>query len=637
MPLQGNPKGAYMGAPLVKETAADSYGTHYDFNGVGGYFGVPTLADLYTIPYGEILNEDGYSSGQRRLGMRVRITTTTDRGREFVLDIPGYENLTPSQQVSALSSNTAFVEVAGAGTADLSGFTGDVTFAGSTSTIGNGKVTAAKISADLKSPAANVEGLRSLGTGANQAAPGSALANYVLKVAGYGLSQQNYTAAEKLKLSGLPSNPIQKIVFNGVAQTTAADGTVTFNSPTAAAGAAATTASNEGSTMAYGVFLQKTAQNLEFRKLLPGDGIDISYDSLGNILIRTSSAIKGTTPGTGTNTNVTPPAPYFLAYDDVANTYTFTPNGYGATEYVYSILGAAPVAATSNIVPIGDITLEAGQLEIYIPAGTGRNRGLSLYNAQRFTPAVAANITPTKPTFSGFDDTANVVYLSHPDYPVSELLYDLPNGAGSGLTLPSDGKIQVGNVAGQVIGYVRSATGRNQGLKEYSPAFTVTSATIYTATQQTYTTTAADYQAKCGKPYDGTYVGNSASNSSATSLDSQVDANTKALAAATQAAKDAITCQLSTPVYNTTLSLATPYADGIAFSVQTANGTEKIKFDLIQGTSGTQIDFNITTSAGTCYMTYDSEYREKPYLFIDANNTVHQGTFPLEGDTVQAY
>jgi hypothetical protein len=232
MPIAANPQGAYLGAPLTKANANDKTGTHYDFNGIGGYFGVPTLADLNAIPCDPtLLNEDGYSSGQRRLSMRVRIMTTADRGREFVLDVDNYESLTPAQQLAALCDNASFVEQPRGGSADLSGVTGDVTFTGSVAAIGAGKVTADKLSADLKSPAPTVEGLRSLGTGANQAAPGSALANYVLKIAGYGLSQQNYTATEKSKLSGLPINPVIKVLYAGNTYTPDTTGTVSLPSP----------------------------------------------------------------------------------------------------------------------------------------------------------------------------------------------------------------------------------------------------------------------------------------------------------------------------------------------------------------------------------------------------------------------
>lgn len=468
MPLQGNPAGAVLGSPLAKQNATDKKGTHYDFNGIGGYFGVPVLADLYTIPCDpNRLNEDGFSSGQRRLAMRVRIMTGTARGKEYVLDVANYENLSAANQLAALCDNANFVlqpQVSATPGADLTMITGDVTFSGTVAAVTPKSINSAKISDDLKSPAANAEGLRRLGTGSNEAAPGTALAGKVDKVAGYGLSQQNFTPAEKNKLGVLPTNPVQQIVLNGTPVPVDSSGSVALE---VQVGGEINTASNVGSSSAYNIFKGKSGVDLAFHKLLAGAGIALSFDNADNLIIAVTGA-------TGGGTNTTPPAPYFLAYDDVANTYSFTPNGFSATEYVYVILGAAPLPCTSNIINVGDIALAPGQLEIYVPAGTGRNRGLPLYNAQTYTPAAAVNITPTAPTFTGYNDTTNEVYLSHPSYLVSELLYDLPNGAGSGLVPEPTGRIQVGNVAGQVVGYVKSGTGRNQGVKAYSSAFTLT-------------------------------------------------------------------------------------------------------------------------------------------------------------------
>ncbi|MBO0360668.1 fibronectin type III domain-containing protein [Hymenobacter sp. BT186] len=79
---------------------------------------------------------------------------------------------------------------------------------------------------------------------------------------------------------------------------------------------------------------------------------------------------------------------------------------------------------------------------------------------------------PEAPEFSLFDDAANTVVLSHPQYSSVDLRYDLPNGAGTGLKVPADGVIRPGNIAGQLVGYVRAAGGRLQSDKAYSPVFT---------------------------------------------------------------------------------------------------------------------------------------------------------------------
>ena len=55
-----------------------SHGSHYSFLGTGGYVEVFTIAERNAIPVGEIINDEGLSSGRRRLGMRVYIIDTKE-------------------------------------------------------------------------------------------------------------------------------------------------------------------------------------------------------------------------------------------------------------------------------------------------------------------------------------------------------------------------------------------------------------------------------------------------------------------------------------------------------------------------------------------------------------------------------
>ncbi len=74
----------------------------------------------------------------------------------------------------------------------------------------------------------------------------------------------------------------------------------------------------------------------------------------------------------------------------------------------------------------------------------------------------------------------------------------------------------------------------------------------YTATPQTYLTTATDYAAKCGAGTPTAAVSKTSSN--ATSTLNQNDANSKALADATAQAIAAIVCAVPPPTFNTTLN-----------------------------------------------------------------------------------
>jgi hypothetical protein len=106
-------------------------------------------------------------------------------------------------------------------------------------------------------------------------------------------------------------------------------------------------------------------------------------------------------------------------------------------------------------------------------------------NAQTATVNVTVSsgtiVQPVAPDFYGFDDVNNTVSVSHPTLPVSELLYDF-NGA-TGLSVPNNNVISVGNLAGQVTAYARASGTRPEGARRNSQPFTIAqSATAPTVT-----------------------------------------------------------------------------------------------------------------------------------------------------------
>ena len=105
-------KGTLLAAPLVRGSSGDTYGTHHSTLGVGGYMEVKTNAERDALPIGLTLNYDGISSGQRRLGMLVKVLSTN---KLYELKIP-YNDwllLNDEQKLITLGNNgTNWVELA---------------------------------------------------------------------------------------------------------------------------------------------------------------------------------------------------------------------------------------------------------------------------------------------------------------------------------------------------------------------------------------------------------------------------------------------------------------------------------------------------------------------------------------------
>jgi hypothetical protein len=112
--------------------------------------------------------------------------------------------------------------------------------------------------------------------------------------------------------------------------------------------------------------------------------------------------------------------------------------------------------------PSGDFNLTVAKV----------NELIGNYNGGTTAPAPIAQ--PIAPDFSGFDDVNNTVSVSHQTLPVTELLYDF--AGDTGIPVPLNNVISVGNKAGQVSAYARTSGTRPEGVRRNSQPFTVASA-----------------------------------------------------------------------------------------------------------------------------------------------------------------
>ena len=103
--MLGWPTGVVVSDPVVRpETSV--YGTHYDFMGVGGWISVQTLADMYRIPNDATrINPDLISSGQRKLGMVIKVTNLNTY---YEFDITGYNDLNDAAKLISFADNNNF-------------------------------------------------------------------------------------------------------------------------------------------------------------------------------------------------------------------------------------------------------------------------------------------------------------------------------------------------------------------------------------------------------------------------------------------------------------------------------------------------------------------------------------------------
>jgi len=104
-----------VGGSFAPTDSADSFGTHNDKWGVGGYRIVKTIATRDNIPVNEseLLNlDDDLASGRRKLGMMVYVS---DENKFYVLTIAQatWDGYNEGQKVTALADNANWVEFSG--------------------------------------------------------------------------------------------------------------------------------------------------------------------------------------------------------------------------------------------------------------------------------------------------------------------------------------------------------------------------------------------------------------------------------------------------------------------------------------------------------------------------------------------
>ena len=252
---------------------------------------------------------------------------------------------------------------------------------------------------------------------------------------------------------------------------------------------------------------------------------------------------------------------------------------------------------------------------------------------------------PAAPANGRVDDTANTLsgdlvpgYPAAGDYEV----FGVPTYPGNVLLTATGGDVQNGRVisrglTGAILAGgtgIRVAASGNRPAGAWllnsldftglapapTPAPTPAPApapTTYTATQQSYTTTAEDYQAACNKAYQGTYAGVTRTNSSQTSTSSQADANAKALAVATQDAKYAITCQVDPVAYDNQVA-AGQTLKGVTLGAQSG---DTLEFNNAAGADNSGITMELwLTNEQVASVPYENYYTGKPFRYA------HNGT-----------
>ena len=93
-PIQGG--GFKLYNPITTQTSASLYGTHISHQGVGGFQEFPSSSYIYSIPIGQDMNTDGWSSGRRKFGMVVYDIT----GKKFYQLKPKIANTTTEVSAS---------------------------------------------------------------------------------------------------------------------------------------------------------------------------------------------------------------------------------------------------------------------------------------------------------------------------------------------------------------------------------------------------------------------------------------------------------------------------------------------------------------------------------------------------------
>lgn len=165
------------------------------------------------------------------------------------------------------------------------------------------------------------------------------------------------------------------------------------------------------------------------------------------------SSIMSFQPIAGTVPMTTPAAPTGFVGDDNANTAGFTPStGYTATQHEYSIdNGATWQNVTANPIPVGNVTIASGNLQIRVKAGTYNNPSAVLASDIAYSAVIIPEpITWTEPTGTATITNGGV---------------QVNGGASAGFNSSALATVWMPNVDGSYIEFTKPAGNTDEGLR----------------------------------------------------------------------------------------------------------------------------------------------------------------------------
>lgn len=203
--------------------------------------------------------------------------------------------------------------------------------------------------------------------------------------------------------------------------------------------------------------------------------VDLWQYELGAWVLKLSNLVRNATAGPALSK---PAKPTFSNFQDTqagGSVLLVPATGLSPGDYYYRITstGNYQLAPPDGLITVGNIT---GEVYAYSAAVSGTRQQSDVAVSGTFTAYSAPTpgaTTPDKPTFTNFDDAANLVQLV-PTAGVPMSAYQVRIGtAGAYAMAPADGVISVpASFAGQVFAYSVADTGRNVSLTAASPSFT---------------------------------------------------------------------------------------------------------------------------------------------------------------------
>jgi hypothetical protein len=277
---------------------------------------------------------------------------------------------------------------------------------------------------------------------------------------------------------------------------------------------------------------------------------------------------------------VTPPAPFFTAYNVAGRTASVAaPSGYSVADLDYVVNGGPALSVPVNgQVPVGPQAVLAGNLVVYVRGTATRNQG-----------APAASTT----SFPVAGGTA-VMFTATQTYTAS-----CPSGStGTPVTRTSTRTSAISQEDATTLAQLTARASAEAAL-----VCTVAPAPTFANAAQSYTTTAQDYAEKCGSG-TGTPVTQTVAAGTVSSTVSVAAANATALAQATTAAKNALVCVVEPPAFAPTLT--GPSATEASGVTLTTNGSaDEVEYAVLGAVANTDAKTMYFTVAGTIVTSLD--------------------------------